>query len=78
MARHTQIVHTRGKSLLESWGTTFLPGLTATFNLCLIYFKITYVPAKLLEHMHKKFDINLTKNKGGCQTGRKVVTQNSE
>ena len=31
-------VHIRGKSLLESW---VHPRLTATFNLCLIYFKIT-------------------------------------
>ena len=27
--------------------------------------------------MHKKFEINLTKIKGGCQLGRKVVTHNS-
>ena len=32
-----------GKSLLELWGTTFLPDWqpSATLNLCLIYFKIT-------------------------------------
>ena len=28
--------------------------------------------------MHKKFDINRTKIKGGCQTERKVVTYNSK
>ena len=28
--------------------------------------------------MHKKFEINRTKIKGGCQLGRKVVTQNSK
>ena len=28
--------------------------------------------------MHKKFEINRTKNKGSCQSGRKVVTHNSE
>ena len=28
--------------------------------------------------MHKKFDINRTKIKGGCQSGRKVVTHNSK
>ena len=28
--------------------------------------------------MHKKFEINRTKIKGGCQSGRKVVTYNSE
>ena len=26
--------------------------------------------------MHKKFEINRTKIKGGCQSGRKVVTHN--
>ena len=33
-------LHTRGKSILESWGTTFLP-TDSHPNLCLIYFKIT-------------------------------------
>ena len=28
--------------------------------------------------MHKKFEINQTKIKGGCQLGRKVVTHNSK
>ena len=28
--------------------------------------------------MHKKFEINRTKIKGGCQSGRKVVTLNSK
>ena len=28
--------------------------------------------------MHKKFDINLTKIKGGYQSGRKVVAHNSK
>ena len=28
--------------------------------------------------MHKKFGINLTKIKGSCQSGRKVVTHNSK
>ena len=27
--------------------------------------------------MHKKFEINQTKIRGGCQSGRKVVTHNS-
>ena len=27
----------------------------------------------LLEHMHKKFEINRTKIKGGCQSGRKMI-----
>ena len=28
--------------------------------------------------MHKKFEINQTKIKGGCQLGRQVVTHNSK
>ena len=28
--------------------------------------------------MHKKFEINWTKIKGGCQSGIKVVTHNSK
>ena len=28
--------------------------------------------------MHKKFEINRTKIKGGCQSGRKVVTHDSK
>ena len=28
--------------------------------------------------MHKKFEINQTKIKGSCQSGRKVVTHNSK
>ena len=28
--------------------------------------------------MHKKFEINWTKIKGGCQSGRKVVPQDSK
>ena len=34
-------MYTRGKSLLESWDIRFSSRLTATLNLCLIYFKIT-------------------------------------
>ena len=58
-------------------GYHFSSWLTATHNLCLIYFKITWALAILLEHMHKKFKINRTKIKGGCQSGRKVVTHHS-
>ena len=36
------------------------------------------VLAILLEHMHKKFELNRTKIKGGCQSVRKVVTHNSK
>ena len=31
-----------------------------------------------IEHMQKKFQINQKKIKGGCQSGRKVVTHNSK
>ena len=44
----------------------------------MLYFKITLALVVLLEHMHKKFEINLTKIKGGCQSGRKVVPNNSK
>ena len=55
-------------------GYHFTSRLTATLDLCLIYFKITWALAIPLEHMHKKFEINQTKIKGGCQSRRKVVT----
>ena len=29
-------------------------------------------------HTHKKFEINQTKIKCGCQSGRKVITHNSK
>ena len=59
-------------------GYHFAFRLTDTLNLCLIYFKITWALAILLEHMHKKLEINQTKIKGSCQLGRKVVTHNSK
>ena len=40
--------------------------------------KSDFPTAILIEHMRKKFKINRTKIKGGCQSGRKVVTHNSE
>ena len=64
---------TRGKSLLESWGTTFLPEWQPH-----LIFVWSWALAKLLEHMHKKFVINRTKIKGGCQSGTKVATHNSK
>ena len=57
-------------------GYHFSSRLTAALNLCLIYFKITWALAILLEHMHKKFEINPIKIKDGCQSGRRVVTHN--
>ena len=59
-------------------GYYFPSRLTATLNLCLIYFKITRVLATLLEHMHRKFEINRTKIKGGYLLGTKVVTHDSK
>ena len=59
-------------------GYHFPSRLTATLNLCLIYFKITWALAILLEHMQKKFEINQTKIKGSCQSRRKVVTHDSK
>ena len=50
--------------------------LTPTLNLCLAYFKITW--ALDILHMLKKLEINWTKIKGGCQSGRKVVTHSSK
>ena len=47
-------------------GYYFSYHLTATLILCQIYFKI------------KKFEINQTKIKGGCQLGRKVVPHDSK
>ena len=44
----------------------------------LIYFKFIWALAKLSEHMHKKFEINCTKIKGGSLSGRKIVTHNSK
>ena len=43
-----------------------------------LYFKITRALAILLEHMHKKFEINKTKIKVTCQLGRQMVTSNSK
>ena len=59
-------------------GYLFSSRLIATLNLSLIYFKITWALAILLDHRHKKFEINQTKVKVGCQLGRKVVTHNSK
>ena len=56
----------------------FSSWLTATLNLCLIYFKITWALAILLEYMHKSFEKKRTKIKGGCQLGRNLVTHNCE
>ena len=46
---------------------------TAPLNLCLIYPKFIWALVKLSEHMHKKFEVNRTKIKGGCQSERKAA-----
>ena len=56
----------------------FSSRLIANLNLCLISFKITRALAILLEHRHKKFEINRTNVKGGCLSGIKVITHNSK
>ena len=37
-----------------------------------------HYPHYVIEHMHKKFEINRTKIKGSCQSGRKVETHDSK
>ena len=54
-------------------GHHFSSRLTATLNLCLIYFKIPWALAILLEHMHKKFEINRTKIEQKVFQGRVAV-----
>ena len=44
----------------------------------MIDFKFIGALAIILEHMHRKFEINRTKIKSGCQSGKKVVTYNSK
>ena len=75
--RHTAIASYR-QITLRIVGYHFSSRLKAILNLCLIYFKITWALAILIEHMQNKFEINRTKIKGGCQSGRKVVTHNSK
>ena len=56
------------KSILQ---LLFLIDQTASLNLCPIYVKFALALAKLSEHMHKKFQVNQTNIKGGCQSERK-------
>ena len=60
-----------GKLLLESWGTTSLPDWQPPFI-------FVWFTSRSHEHMHKKFKMNRTKFKGGCQSGRKLVTHNAK
>ena len=45
-------------------------------QVCLAKRRNTMAIFSLFEHMHMKFEINGTKIKGGCQSGRKVVIHN--
>ena len=70
----------RGKSLLESWGTTFLPNLRPPLIFVLFISK---------SHQHQPYYQStcarslrsigqILRDKGSCQSGRKVVTHNSK
>ena len=52
--------------------------MSSTLSTKCHFWKNTWALAILLEHMQKKFEINQTKIKGGCHSGRKVVTHNSK
>ena len=68
----------RGESLLESWGTAFLPDWQPPLIFVRIYFKISWALVILLEYMHKKFEINRTKIRVAVSREEKVVTHNSK
>ena len=78
--------YTRGKSLLELWVSAFLSDSQPP--LIFVWFTSNshkHKPKRsilaqtiLLEHMHKKFEINWTKIKGTCQSGKKRVTHDSK
>ena len=58
-------------------GYHFTSRLTATLNLCLNYVKLLVHVLKQCGQCSCDFKVNQTKIKGGCQSGRKVVPQNS-
>ena len=58
----------RGKSFLELWDIHPL----SLFDL------FQNRMSMLLEHMHKKFEMNQIKIKGGCQSVRKVIPNKSK
>ena len=60
-------------------GYHFSSRLTATLDLCPIYFEIKYALNTLLEHMHKKFEINWTKIRVAVSREEKrYLTHNSK
>ena len=49
-----------------------------SYKTCAFASSVAQTGLILLEYMHKKFEINRIKIKGGCQSGRQVVTYNSK
>ena len=68
-------IYTRGKSLLGLLVTTFLPDYQPP--LIFVQFNSNFL-CMCSDSMACYFKINQTKIKGGCQSGRKVVTHNSK
>ena len=66
--------------ILRIVGYHFSSGLThtATLNLCLIYLKLLVHLLKQYGQYSCDFEVNQTKIKGGCQSGRKVVPHDSK
>ena len=67
---------TRGKSLLESWGTTFLPDWQTPLIFAWIFSNFLYMCSNSMASACD-FAANQTNIKGVCQSGRKVVTHDS-
>ena len=65
----------RCKSLYELWVTTFLPERQQP--LIFVWFTSNQMSTSHMNRAHAQFYINRTKMKGGCRSGRKVVTHNS-
>ena len=56
----------------------FSSRLTANLNLCLIHLKLLVHVLKQFGQCSCDFEVNRTKIKGSCQSGRKVVTHDSK
>ena len=70
---------TRGKSLLELWAMYhFSSQLTATLDLCSINLKLLVHVLYQCRQCSCYFEVNQTKIKGGCKSGRKVVPHDSK
>ena len=62
---------------LRTMGYHFSCRLTATLNLCPIYLKLL-VHVLQCGQCSWDFQVNQTKNEGGCQSGRKLVPHDSK